>query len=194
VSAEMQRLGVVDGPASKRTPEQAAALKETQGLAEKVQAALLYKQQLLGITVMTRRSFNGDEEVVKPLTFDPAAPVTLGQFDDPGDKTWEDVNRIYKVNEQLLANLQATSPGVFATIAGKDLGRATTAAGDLATADPASAAAYLEDALSGLMTSSRRPRPMSAVSTPGTSCRCSTARCSRRRRSPTRSRPEPRIT
>ncbi len=79
----------------------------------------------------------------------PAAPRTDGE---PGDKTWEEVNARWERNEQLLADIQVSSPGVFAVIqGGEDLERGGSAAGDLATADPKSAAAYLEASLSRLM-------------------------------------------
>ena len=81
--------------------------------------------------------------------------MQLGPGDQPGDKTWDEVNVQWQKAEDTLAGIEATSPGVFAMVSqGLDhdgLGGAATATGDLATADPKSAAAYLESALSTLM-------------------------------------------
>jgi hypothetical protein len=142
VAGEMTRLGIAEGPDPKRTPEQAAAMKETQKLAKQAEEALRLKQELLAVPVMIAHGTNGDEYLTRLVTFDPADPVTRGPMDDPGDKTWDQVNTQWTNNERLLGNIQASSPGVFAVInqGSPDLAGAARAAGDLGAADPKSAA------------------------------------------------------
>ncbi len=148
VTREMARLGIDEGPAAKASPEQAEALKETQRLAGIAGELLQHKQKLLAIPV-ARVFVPGDAPMWMPVTFNPALPQAPGPDDEPGDKTWAEVMAEWKEAEKQLARIQASSPGVFATIDGG--GDGATAAGDLATADPASAAAYLEDSLSRLL-------------------------------------------
>ncbi len=148
VAAEMARLSVAGGPVAEPGHEQ--ALERTQALAKRAESALQVKQRLLAITVGLV-PVNEDVYTMIPVPFDPKHP-TPSVLQEPGDKTWDEVNAQYEDNERLLGNIQASSPGVFALIQG-DVAHAATAASDLAHADPNSAAAYLEASLSGLMKS-----------------------------------------
>ena len=160
VAAEMSRLGVAGGPPSTLSKDQGAAIAETQAMAANAAEALKAKQRLLAVPVAIVYEDGGNDRgsgsnPMKPVTFDPKLPVQLGPGDQPGDKTWDEVDLQWQKAEDTLAGIQAMSPGVFAMVSqGLDhdgLGGAATATGDLATADPKAAAAYLESALSTLM-------------------------------------------